>query len=105
MEHTTDLLVDEDGQEFQFQVIKDRLKIRIHKERKYDSVSYDCFSMKNHGVMSFSKLYNSNGHFVKLTPAKVLEILQTMPENKATLELKEVAVFMRDKNKNEDEDK
>lgn len=98
MEHTTEILLDESGMEFQFLVTEKLFKIRINKERRFDTVNYDCFSMKRRGTMSFNKLYNSNGHFVDLTPTRVIEILETMPENKETLELKELAMFMRDKN-------
>lgn len=97
MEVTTDILNDEHGFEFQFQVVKDRLKIRMGKERRFDAVTYDCFSMKRDGVMSFSKLYNSRGHFVRLTPARVLEILEDLPPNREVEELRKLAVIMKDK--------
>lgn len=97
MEHITEILLEEGGMEFQFMVTDKLFKIRMHKERRFDSVNYDCFSMKRSGTMSFSKLYNSNGHFVNLTPTRVLEILGTMPETKQTIELKELALYMSQK--------
>jgi len=97
MEHTTEILLDKGGMEFQFLVTEKLFKIRIHKERRFDSVNYDCFSMKRQGTMSFSKLYNSNGHFVNLTPARVLEILDTMPSTEKTIELRNLALYMSEK--------
>jgi len=97
MEHITEILLDKGGIKFQFMVTDNLFKIRIHKDIRFDSVSYDCFSMKRRGTMSFSKLYSSNGHFVNLTPTRVIEILGTMPETKQTIELKELALYMSQK--------